>query len=72
MESIDTKMEGIKVWATRDIHIPGRSLLVDNVHTEITSDNAGQIYDLRINPLLQEEFPNIVTVPSVHKVDTRK
>ena len=23
VESIDTKMEGIKVWATRDIHIPG-------------------------------------------------
>ena len=36
----------------------------------ITNSDTGQIYDLRINPLLQDEFPNIVTVPTVHKVDT--
>ena len=70
VESIDTKMGGIKLWATRDIHIPGWTILVHNVHTGITNSDTGWIYDLRINLLLQDEFPNIVKMPTVHKVDT--
>ena len=70
MESIDTTMEGIKVWATRDIHIPGKTMLVHNIHTENTENYVGQVYDLKINPLLQEEFPNIVTVLTIHRKDT--
>ena len=51
------------------IHIPGRTVAVLNVNSSIHQNYIGQFYNVRANSLLEDEYPQLQIVPTLHKVD---
>ena len=50
--------------------LPGRTLAVIQVNSELTPEQTGQIYEVQPNEVLSEKYPNIYVVPMIHNVDT--
>ena len=68
VESID---EPPSLLTRRAVTIPGRSLMILNVRSNVHDENVGQIYDVRTNEHLGIDEPNLYIVPSLHRVDYR-
>ena len=51
------------------IHIPGRMVAVLNVNSSVHQNDIGQFYNVRANSLLEDEYPQLQIVPTLHKVD---
>ena len=68
VESID---ELPSLSTQRAITIPGRSLMILNVRSNVHGENVGQIYDVRTNEHLGIDEPNLYIVPTLHRVDYR-
>ena len=51
------------------IHIPGRTVAVLNVNSSVHQNDIGQFYNVRANSLLEDEYPHLQIVPTLHKVD---
>ena len=51
------------------IHIPGRTVAVLNVNSSVNQNDIGQFYNVRANSLLEDEYPQLQIVPTLHKVD---
>ena len=66
VESID---ELPSLSTQRAVTIPGRSLMILNVRSNVHSENVGQIYDVRTNEHLRIDEPNLYIVPTLHRVD---
>ena len=50
--------------------LPGRTLAVIQVNSNLEPEQSGQIYEIEPNALLSEEYPNLYIVPMLHNVDT--
>ena len=50
--------------------LPGRTLAVIQVNSELKPEQNGQVYEVQPNEVLSEKYPNIYIVPMIHKVDT--
>ena len=50
--------------------LPGRTLAVIQVNSELTPEQTGQIYEVQPNEVLSEKYPNIYVVPMIHNADT--
>ena len=50
--------------------LPGRSLAVIQVNSELKPEQNGQVYEVQPNEVLSEKYPNIYVVPMIHNVDT--
>ena len=51
------------------IHIPGRTVAVLNVNSSVHKNDIGQFYNVRANSLLEDEYPQLQIVPTLHEVD---
>ena len=51
------------------IHIPGRTVAVLNVNSSVHQNDIGEFYNVRANSLLEDEYPQLQIVPTLHKVD---
>ena len=51
------------------IHIPGRTVAFLNVNSSVHKNDIGQFYNVRANSLLEDEYPQLQIVPTLHKVD---
>ena len=51
------------------VYIPGRMVAVLNVDSSIQQYDVGQVYNVRANSLLQDEYPQLQIIPTLHKVD---
>ena len=51
------------------IYIPGRTVAVLNVNSSVHQNDIGQFYNVRANSLLEDEYPQLQIVPTLHKVD---
>ena len=51
------------------IHIPGRTVAVLNVNSSVHQNDIGQFYNVRANSLLEDEYPQLQIIPTLHKVD---
>ena len=51
------------------IHIPGRTVAVLNVNSSVQQNDIGLFYNVRANSLLEDEYPQLQIVPTLHKVD---
>ena len=51
------------------IYIPGRTVAVLNVNSSVHRYNIGQFYNVRANPLLDNEYPQLQIIPTLHRVD---
>ena len=52
--------------------LPGRTLAVIQVNTDLEPEQSGQIYEIKPNYFLIEEYPNLYIVPMIHNVDIHK
>ena len=50
--------------------LPGRTLAVIQVKSELKPEQTGQIYEVQPNEVLSDKYPNIYVVPMIHNVDT--
>ena len=51
------------------VHIPGRTVAALNVNSSVHQNDIGQFYNVRANSLLEDEYPQLQIVPTLHKVD---
>ena len=49
--------------------LPGRNLAVIQVNTDLEPEQSGQIYEIKPNYFLAEEYPYLYIVPMIHNVD---
>ena len=56
--------------ATASVLLPGRTLTVIQVNSNLEPEQSGQIYEIEPNVSLFEEYPNLYIVPMLHNVDT--
>ena len=52
------------------VQLPGRTLAVIQVKSELGPEQTGQIYEVQPNGELSDKYPNIYVVPMIHNVDT--
>ena len=52
--------------------LPGRALSVIQVNTDLKPEQRGQIYEIKPNYFLTEQFPNLYIIPIIHNVDIHK
>ena len=60
-----------KPWIslTNSMTLPGRTLAVIQVNTDLKPEQSGQMYEIEPNYFLTEEYPNLYIVPMVNNVD---
>ena len=63
-----------KPWIslTNSMTLPGRTLAVIQVNTDLKPEQSGQMYGIEPNYFLTKEYPNLYIVPMVHNVDIHK
>ena len=54
------------------VTLPGRSLIVVCVRSNLEPDQSGQIYEVEPSQCLIEEYPNLCIIPMIHNVDVHK
>ena len=59
-----------QLTATASVLLPGRTLAVIQVNSNLEPEQSGQIYEIEPNNSLLEEYPNLYIVPMVYNVDT--
>ena len=69
IESIDTHIRGPKIFPRSDTQVPPRSLMILNVHMDLSQAMPGLIYDIMPNLLLKETHPNLVKIPLLHNIE---
>ena len=69
IESIDTHTMGPRIYPQHDTQVPPRSLVILNVHMDLSQAMPGLIYDVMPNVLLKESNPNLVTIPMLHNIE---
>ena len=52
--------------------LPGRTLAVIQVNTDLKPEQSGQMYEIEPNYFLTEEYPNLYIIPMIHNVDIHK
>ena len=57
---------------TTSVLLPGRTLAVIQVNSNLEPDQSGQIYEIEPNCSLSEEYPNLYIVPMIHNTDVHK
>ena len=50
--------------------LPGRTLAVIQVNSNLVPEQSGQIYEIEPNMMLSEKYPNVYIMPMIHNVDT--
>ena len=55
---------------TRTVHIPARSIAVLNTTCNNEQTHLGQMYKTSLDYLIQNEYPNLVTISAIHCMDT--
>ena len=51
------------------VYIPGRTVAVLNVDSSVQQHDIGQVYNVTANSLLEDEYPQLQLIPTLHKVD---
>ena len=59
-----------QLMATASVLLPGRTLAVIQVNSNLEPEQSGQIYEIKPNDSLLEEYPNLYIVPMVYNVNT--
>ena len=55
---------------SNSVILPGRTLAVIQVNSNLKPEESGQIYEIKPNVSSFEEYPNLYIVPMLHNVDT--
>ena len=72
MESLETSSSGFLIHTKNHDEILGRHIIVLNAKVNPTEENLGRMYNIQHSIILQNEYPTLVTVPTIHKIETLK
>ena len=59
-----------QLGTTTSVLLPGRTLAVIQINSNLEPEQSGQIYDVKPNIMLSKKYPNLYLVPMIHNVDT--
>ena len=68
MATVDLQNE-LTLSLRSGVHIPGRTVAVLNVNSSVHQNDIGQFYNVRTNSLLENEYPQLQIIATLHKVD---
>ena len=54
---------------TTSVLLPGRTLAVIQVNSNLEPEQSGHIYEIEPNMMLSEKYPNMYIIPMIHNVD---
>ena len=63
-------MNTSQLRTSTSVLLPGRTLAVIQVNSELKPEQTGKIYEVQPNEMLSEKYPNIYVLPMIHNVDT--
>ena len=72
IESLETCLSGFSIYTKNQVKIPGRHIIVLDVKVNPTEEHLGKMYNIQHNIILQNEYPTLVTIPTIHRVETLK
>ena len=72
IESLETSLSGLLIHTKSHIEIPGRHIIVLDVKVNPTEEHLAKMYNVQQNMILQNKHPALVTVPTIHKIETLK
>ena len=72
VESLEVLIKGPIIHNRQGINIPGRSLAVVSVLLDTKALQENQVYEVKSNLLLTNEYPNLVILPMLHVVQKEK
>ena len=68
---IDSNTESTpQLRTSTSVLLPGRTLAVIQVNSDLKPEQSGQVYEIQPNKVLSEKYPNVYIVPMIHNVDT--
>ena len=59
-----------QLQTSSSVLLPGRTLAVIQVNSELKPEQNGQVYEVQPNEVLSEKYPNIYVVLMIHNADT--
>ena len=54
------------------MNLPGRTLAIIQVNTDLKPEQSRKMYEIEPNYFLTKEYPNLYIVPMIHNVDIHK
>ena len=57
---------------TYSVTIPGRTLAIICVHNNLDPNQSGSLYDIEPCGILNEKYPNLCVIPTIHNVDVHR
>ena len=57
------------ILSLKGAYIPGRTVAVLNIDSSVQKCDVGQLYNVRANTLLEDEYPQLQIILTLHKVD---
>ena len=69
IESLETYLSGFSIYTKNQVKIPGRHIIVLDVEVNPTEEHLGKMYNIQHNIILQNEYPTLVTIPTIHRVE---
>ena len=72
IESLETSLSGFLIHTKNHVELPGRHIIVLNAKVNPTEKHLGKTYNIQHSTILQNEYPTLVTVPTIHKIETLK
>ena len=72
IESLETSLSGFLIHTKNHVEIPGRHIIVLNAKVNPTEEHLDRMYNVQHSKILQNEYPTLVTVPTIHKIETLK
>ena len=70
IESLETYISDFFIPTKNQVKIPGRHIIVLDVKVNPTEEHLGKMYNIQHNMILQNEYPTLVTIPTIHRVET--
>ena len=69
IESLETSLSGFLIHTKNHVEIPGRHIVL-NAKVNPTEEHLGRMYNIQHSIMLQNEYPTLVIVPTVHEIET--
>ena len=67
--SVETKPQ---ISLANSMILPGRTLAVVHVNNDLKPEQSGQLYEIKPNYLLTNQYLNLCIIPMIHNVDIHK
>ena len=72
IEFFETYLSEFSIHTKSQVKIPGKHIIVLDVKVNPTEEHLGKMYNTQHNIILQNEYPTLVTIPTIHRVETLK